>query len=162
MLERGKIESLLSATLTGSFQWAEQVTPMAITIHVNDLVAVGTLLHQNPTTYFDQLSCITGIDNGPSAGTMEVIYTLYSIPFNESLQLKVTVDRNNPVVDSVVSIWKSANWMEREVFDLYGIQFSNHPDLRRILMPADWQGYPLRKDYQEQETYRNITLAPES
>jgi NADH-quinone oxidoreductase subunit C len=122
---------------------------------------ICTELHTNPTTYFDQLTCITGLDNGPEAKTMELIYTLNSIPFNQSLQLKVILDRENPEVESIASIWKSAEWLEREVFDMYGVKFLNHPDLRRILMPADWEGFPLRKDYQEQETYRNIKLASE-
>ena len=93
---------------------------------------------------------------------MEVVYSLYSIPFDQSLALKVVLNRQSPEVETISSIWKSANWLEREIFDMYGIQFKNHPDLRRILMPADWEGFPLRKDYQEQETYRNIKLAPET
>jgi NADH-quinone oxidoreductase subunit C len=115
-------------------------------------------LQQNTSTYFDMLSCITGIDNGPQAGTMEVVYNLYSIPYNLHLMVKVIIPRENPVIDSVTHIWKSADWMEREVFDMYGIIFTNHPDLRRILMPADWEGYPLRKDYKHQEYYRDIKI----
>ena len=132
--------------------------PLTILISSNDLIKVCATLHQNPSTYFDMLSCITGIDNGLEAGTMEVIYNLYSIPFHSSLMLKVILPRENPEVESLSSIWKSANWMEREVFDMYGIQFKNHPDLRRILMPADWKGYPLRKDYRHEEHYRGIKV----
>ena len=139
----------------------ESSVPLCAGIPQERLVAIMLELHTNPSTYFDQLICITGLDNGPEAKTMEVIYTLNSIPFNRSLQLKVILDRENPEVESITSIWKSADWLEREVFDMYGIKFLNHPDLRRILMPADWEGFPLRKDYQEQETYRNIKLAPE-
>ena len=118
------------------------------------------------------LSCITGIDNGPEAGTMEIAYNLYSIPFNHHLMLKVILQRDKPEIDSISSIWKTADWLEREVFDMYGIVFKNHPDLRtmfksepkdhpdlrRILMPADWTGHPLRKDYKHQEYYRNIKV----
>jgi len=128
------------------------------TIVVSKLFEVATELFNNPETYFDQLSCVTGIDNGPDAKTMEVIYHLYSIPFNRSLALKVILSRDNPRVPSLSSIWKSANWLERETFDMYGITFENHPDLRRILMPADWEGFPLRKDYKEQDTYRNVQV----
>ena len=128
------------------------------TILVSKLTEVATELFNNPETYFDQLSCVTGIDNGADAKTMEVIYHLYSIPFNRSLALKVILPRDNPLVASLSSIWKSANWLERETFDMYGIIFENHPDLRRILMPADWDGFPLRKDYKEQETYRNVQV----
>ena len=141
---------------------SENCKPETILIKKESLLALCKLLYSNPSLYFDQLSCITGLDNGPESGTMEVIYTFYSIPFNHSLMLKAVLPRNNPEIESISEIWKSANWLEREVFDLYGIKFLNHPDLRRILMPADWQGFPLRKDYQEQDTYRNIKLAPES
>jgi NADH-quinone oxidoreductase subunit C len=126
-----------------------------ITIQVTKLVEVALELYNNKETYFDQLSCVTGIDTG---NTMEVIYNLYSIPFNQSLALKVILSRENPTVPSLCSIWKTANWLERETFDMYGIVFEQHPDLRRILMPADWEGYPLRKDYKEQETYRDVQV----
>ena len=133
-------------------------TPHAVKIAKEDLLSVCSSLIQHPETYFDMLSCVTGIDNGVAAGTMEVAYNLYSIPFNHHLMIKVVVSRENPEVDSVAQIWKTANWLEREVFDMYGIRFKNHPDLRRILMPADWEGYPLRKDYKHQEYYRNIKV----
>jgi len=133
-------------------------TPETVVINPNKLLSVAQELFNNPETYFDQLSCVTGIDNGPDAKTMEVIYHLYSIPFNRSLALKVILPREDPRVPSLSSVWKSANWLERETFDMYGIIFENHPDLRRILMPADWEGFPLRKDYKEQDTYRNVQV----
>jgi NADH-quinone oxidoreductase subunit C len=76
-----------------------------------------------------------------------VIYHLLSIPNKERVRLKVTLDGSSPVVDSVFPVWPSANFFEREVFDLFGIRFSGHPYLRRIQMPEDWEGHPLRKDY---------------
>ncbi len=133
--------------------------PLTITVNESELLSMVHFLHQHPQLYFDQLTNVTGIDNGPSANAMEVIYHLYSIPFNYSLALKVMLPRENPEVDSLTGIWKSANWLEREVYDMFGIQFKNHPDLRRILMPNDWQGYPLRKDYQQQETYHEVKVA---
>jgi NADH-quinone oxidoreductase subunit C len=136
----------------------ETTMPTAIKVSADDLVAVMDTLFRNPTTYFDMLSCVTGIDNGPAVATMEVAYNLYSIPFNQHLTVKVKVSREKPQIDSVSHIWKTANWHEREIFDMYGIFFRNHPDLRRILMPADWEGYPLRKDYKQQEYYRNIKI----
>jgi NADH-quinone oxidoreductase subunit C len=89
---------------------------------------------------------------------MEIAYNLYSIPFNQHLMLKVKLQREKPEIDSISHIWKTADWHEREIFDMYGIVFKNHPDLRRILMPADWVGHPLRKDYRHQEYYRNIKV----
>jgi NADH-quinone oxidoreductase subunit C len=136
----------------------KNATPEALIFQGERLVSVCEVLHKNPATYFDMLTCITGIDNGPQAGTMEVVYNLYSIPFNMSLMFKVLLPRDKPEVDSIASIWRSADWLEREVFDMYGIHFKNHPDLRRILMPADWEGYPLRKDYKHQEYYRDVKV----
>ncbi len=136
----------------------ENATPKALRIDAADLVAVCQELYKNEATYFDMLSCVTGIDNGVQANAMEVAYNLYSIPYNTSLMLKVVLSRENPMVDSVSHIWKTADWQEREIFDMYGIRFNNHPDLRRILMPADWEGHPLRKDYQHQAYYRDIKI----
>jgi NADH-quinone oxidoreductase subunit C len=136
----------------------EQASPKALKIAPEDLVSVCSALHQNPSTYFDMLSCVTGVDNGPETGTMEVAYNLYSIPYDFHVMLKVTLPRDHAVVDTVTTIWRTADWQEREIFDMYGIVFKEHPDLRRILMPADWEGYPLRKDYKLQEYYRNIKV----
>jgi NADH-quinone oxidoreductase subunit C len=135
-----------------------ETTPRSVKIPAKDLLSVCEALHQHEVTYFDMLSCVTGIDNGPEAATMEVVYNLYSIPFDHHLMIKVVLPRENPEIDSVIRIWKTADWHEREIFDMYGIKFINHPDLRRILMPADWEGYPLRKDYKQQEYYRDIKL----
>ena len=133
-------------------------TPPTLEVSAESIVSVCELLYQHKSTYFDSLSCLTGIDNGPEAGTFEVIYHLYSIPHHLHLALKVTLDRANPVIESVTSIWKTADWHERETYDLLGITFKNHPDLRRILLPADWEGFPLRKDYVEQEFYHDIKV----
>jgi NADH-quinone oxidoreductase subunit C len=136
----------------------ETSTPKAIKLSANDLLNVCENLHRNEKTYFDMLSCVTAIDNGPEANTMEMIYNLYSIPYNHHLALKVILSRENPEVRTLSSIWKTADWHEREAFDMFGIVFIGHPDLRRILMPADWEGFPLRKDYKQQEYYRDIKL----
>ena len=133
-------------------------SPPCLTIKTELIYSICELLHAHDQTYFDQLSCLTGIDNGPESGTMEVVYNLYSIPKNIHLMLKVVLDRKKPKVDSVHSIWRNANWYERETYDLLGIQFINHPDLRRILLPSDWEGYPLRKDYEVQKYYHGITV----
>ena len=145
-------------SLTNEVKFDLNANPNAVLLSPDDLIPVCQVLYQNPATYFDMLSCITGIDNGPEAGTMEVAYNLYSIPFDLHLMIKVVLPREAAAVDSVTHIWKSADWLEREVFDMYGIRFNNHPDLRRILMPADWEGHPLRKDYKHQEYYRDIKV----
>ncbi|MCU0447523.1 MAG: NADH-quinone oxidoreductase subunit C [Microscillaceae bacterium] len=136
----------------------------SLTVPVEQILPVCQFLYANEQTYFDYLACLTGIDNGVDVGTMEVVYHLYSIPYHSHLTLRVVVARNQPnqklpCVPSVCSVWRTANWHEREVFDLLGIEFAGHPDLRRILLPADWEGYPLRKDYTHQEKYHGITVA---
>jgi NADH-quinone oxidoreductase subunit C len=136
----------------------ETASPKAIKLSKDDLLNVMDTLYRNEATYFDMLSCVTGVDNGEQAATMEVVYNLYSIPFNHHLMIKVLLPREKPEIESVSHIWKTANWQEREIFDMYGIHFKNHPDLRRILMPADWEGHPLRKDYKHQEYYRGIKV----
>jgi NADH-quinone oxidoreductase subunit C len=104
------------------------------------------------------LSCVTAIDLGPEQGQIEVIYTLYSIPKHVTVHLKVVAERDKAEIPSVSSIWKTADWHEREAFDLVGVQFVNHPNLIRILLPTDWEGHPLRKDYVEQERYHGIQV----
>jgi NADH-quinone oxidoreductase subunit C len=136
----------------------ENATPKVIKVAVADLKNVCRELFENPSTYFDMLSCLTPIDNGPQVGTIEVIYNLYSIPFNFQVAIKIVVLRDQPEIESVVDIWKTANWHEREAYDMFGIIIKGHPDLRRILMPADWEGHPLRKDYKHQEYYRDIKI----
>ena len=136
----------------------EASLPKAITIAPADILNVMDFLFRAEECFFDMLSCVTGIDNGPAGGTMEVVYNLYSIPHNQHLTVKVTLPRDKPEIESMAHIWKTANWHEREIFDMFGIHFQNHPDLRRILMPADWEGHPLRKDYQQQSYYRDINV----
>ncbi|MEM7297855.1 MAG: NADH-quinone oxidoreductase subunit C [Bacteroidota bacterium] len=133
-------------------------TPPTLKIRPNQIVSVCEHLHSNDKTYFDSLSCLTGIDNGSEKNTLEVVYNLYSIPYDLDLSLSVELERDNPQVDSVSSVWRGANWHEREAYDLLGIKFKNHPDLRRILLPEDWEGYPLRKDYEEPETYHKVKV----
>jgi NADH-quinone oxidoreductase subunit C len=133
-------------------------TPKAIKVPASGVIAICKALYNDPTTYFDMLSCVTGIDNGVEAATLDIVYNLYSIPFNHHLTLRVTIPRDKPEIDSVISVWRTADWHERELFDMYGIIVKGHPDLRRILMPADWEGYPLRKDYKHQAYYRDIKV----
>lgn len=154
-----EIKSLLEENFKEKdFELVENASPQGLIVPNQLLVAVMSFLHTHEQLYFDMLSCMTGLDNGPEAGNMEVIYNLYSIPFDLHLMVKVVLDREKPQIDSLVEIWKTADWQEREVYDMYGIHFNNHPDLRRILMPADWEGFPLRKDYKEQTYYRGMKV----
>jgi len=96
---------------------------------------------------FTFLSDITAVDKFPLEPRFELNYHLLSLEYRKRIRLKVRIPGDDPVVHSVTSIWPAANWHEREAFDLMGIRFEGHPDLTRILMPDDWEGYPLRKDY---------------
>ena len=136
----------------------EDASPKAIIIDRQNLIEVMSFLQSDDQLYFDSLSCVTGLDNGTEANSMEVIYNLYSIPYNHHLMVKVKLERENPAIDTLTDLWKTADWHEREAFDLFGIHFNNHPDLRRILLPADWEGFPLKKDYQQQEYYRGVKV----
>jgi len=155
-----QILSLVKASCThGDCAVHENATPKCIKINPGDLLSVMNSPLNDPNAYFDMLSCVTGVDNGPEANTIDVVYNLYSIPFDHHLMIKVTVPRDKPEVESVCSIWRTANWHEREIYDLFGVQFLNHPDLRRILLPADWEGHPMRKDYKHQDYYRSVKVA---
>ena len=105
------------------------------------------LLRDDAACPFNYLSDITCVDWLPSEPRFEVIYHLFSIPNKERVRLKVRLNGDAPALDSVTSVWPSANYAEREVFDLFGIRFNGHPYLRRLLMPENWEGHPLRKDY---------------
>ncbi len=158
-MEIAEITSLINSKFSKAILGEDFVsTPKALIIDLANVHEVLAFLHANEQTYFDSLSCLTAIDNGAEDGTMEVVYNLYSIPKNFALMVKVTLPRENPTIDSVSDIWRTANWHEREVFDLFGIQFNNHPDLRRILLPNDWVGHPLQKDYVEQDKYHGMTV----
>jgi NADH-quinone oxidoreductase subunit C len=96
---------------------------------------------------FVRVSTVTAVDRYPVEPRFEVVYHLHSIERNERVRLKCRLRGEDPVIESVTGVWRGADWYEREVFDLFGIRFLGHPDLRRILMPDEWEGHPLRKDY---------------
>ena len=125
------------------------------------ILAVCQFLRDEPDLQFDALSNETGVDY-KAKGVIEVVYHLYSYPHRHAIVLKVDAPRDNPVVPSIETVWKAANWLEREIYDLLGVTFEGHSDLRRLLMPEDWIGYPLRKDFVEPEEYHGISTRRES
>lgn len=116
---------------------------------------VALTLRDDPELRFNFLQCVTGVD-WPARAQIECVYHLYSYVHRHSFVIKVELPREDPVVPSVAGIWRSAEWNEREQYDLLGIVFANHPDLRRVLLPDDWEGHPLRKDWKEPERYRDM------
>jgi len=130
----------------------------ALIIAPDRIAEVCLELRDNPRTYFDFLSCLSGVDYGTEANRFGVVYHLASIPYQTQLTLKVSKENNRdldelPSFPSITSVYHAADWHEREAFDMVGIFFEGHPDLRRLLMPDDWDGYPLRKDYTTTDKY---------
>lgn len=119
---------------------------VTLTVKREDIVFLCTFLRDDPDFSFNFLSDLTAVDRLGRELRFDVIYHLYSLDENHRLRLKVKVEEGQSM-PSVTSVWSAANWLEREVFDLFGIRFDNHPDLKRILMPEDWIGHPLRKDF---------------
>jgi NADH-quinone oxidoreductase subunit C len=117
-----------------------------ITVDKGRLRAVMTFLKDNEETLYDLLVDIAGVDSGSGSPRFQVVYLLHSMKHNNRLEIKIGV-AEDAVVDTVSDLWKAADWMEREVYDMFGIGFSRHPDMRRILLPDDFVGHPMRKDY---------------
>ncbi len=120
---------------------------MTIYIERSALREACVLLRDNQDCPFNFLSDVTCVDWFPSEPRFEVVYHLLSIPKKERVRLKVRLGSSSPALDSVTPVWPGANYFEREIFDLFGVRFTGHPYLRRLLMPEDWEGHPLRKDY---------------
>jgi NADH-quinone oxidoreductase subunit C len=120
-----------------------------ITVKKDQIVAILTALRDHPETDYRLLSDLLGVDllGFEKEPRFEVVYCLYSITHTRRFVVKAQVDEDLPVIETVSGVWRAANWAEREVYDMFGIDFANHPDLRRILMPDDWVGHPLRKDF---------------
>jgi NADH-quinone oxidoreductase subunit C len=129
------------------------------TIYVgrDDLPAIARALRDRPGLGFNLLAEITAVDFWPREPRFELVYILVSIPNRLRLRMKVRLPGGDARVATVIGVWPAANWLEREVWDLFGISFDGHPDPRRLLMPEDWDGYPLRKDYPVQ-----IKMTPQS
>ncbi|MCP2518904.1 NADH-quinone oxidoreductase subunit C [SCandidatus Aminicenantes bacterium Aminicenantia_JdfR_composite] len=116
-------------------------------IKKDSLIKIMKFLKENPELGYSLLLDITCVDYLGEKPRFELIYHIYSFRLNHRLRIKTRIDEKNPITESVISLWKNANWLEREVYDMFGIKFKNHPDLRRILMYDEFEGYPLRKDY---------------
>ena len=124
---------------------SEFVGQLSINVAKEQIVPICDFLKADPKTPFDYLSDLTCVHYPEKkSAPFEVVYNLYSIPANDRVRLKL---QTSDAADTVTSVWPAANWLEREVFDLFGVHFNGHPDLRRLLLPPDWEGHPLRKDY---------------
>jgi len=131
------------------------------TVPADRILEIANFCKTDPSLAFDCLSNLSGVDY-PKRNVIQVVYHLFSYAHRHRFVLKVDAVRDNPVVQSVAGVWSHAEWQEREVFDLLGVDFTGHPDLRRLLMPEDWPGHPLRKDFVEPEEYHGISTSRES
>jgi len=127
-----------------------------VVVKVEKIVDVCRFLKTTTGLEFDYCQDITAVD-WPARKVIEVVYHVYSLVHRHGLVLKAETDREKPTIATVESVWKAATWLEREIYDLFGVNFEGHSDLRRILLPDDWVGYPLRKDYQEAGGWHGIS-----
>lgn len=141
------------------FEFDGEALDPFIKVNPTKILKICAFLKSEKDLKFDVLMCLSGMDYGagdePSLG---VIYNLHSLEHNHKITLKVSLGREEPKLPSVESVWRTADWHEREAYDLFGIVFEGHPDLRRILCPDDWEGWPLRKDYVVQEFYHGMRV----
>lgn len=137
---------------------SDQPTEPIIVVDALQVDKVCSLLNKDENLKFNSLMNLSGVDE-IKENKLSVYYHLESTNLKHKITLKASTDRNKPEISSVVEIWQGANWHEREAYDMFGIIFLNHPDLRRILMPYDWEaGYPLRKDYENPEFYQGMKV----
>ena len=139
----------------------DQAKDPSIAVVAASIPDVGLFLRDEPELRFDALMNQTGVDY-KAKGLIQLVYHLYSYTHRHTIVLKADVPRDAPVAPSVERVWRAAEWLEREIYDLLGVSFEGHPDLRRLLMPEDWIGYPLRKDFVEPEDYHGISTRRES
>lgn len=120
---------------------------LTVQVKRSDIVQVCRFLKDDPVLSFEMIIDLCGVDMYRPEGRFEVIYNLYSLKNKKYVRLKVRVDEDDPVVDTVTGVWSGANWHERETYDMFGIKFTGHPDLRRMYMPEEYEYFPLRKDF---------------
>jgi len=149
----------IHAHLTGLFPEYELTLVEAvpcIIVPAAAITAIALQLRDDPELQFDYLMCLSGVDNND--GTLGVVYHLDSVKLRHKLTLKVIVSIDAPQVPTVEKVWRSADWHEREAYDLIGVVFEGHRDHRRILLPEDWEGHPLQKNYQVPEFYNGMKV----
>jgi NADH-quinone oxidoreductase subunit C len=138
-------------------EFQENAFHTATKIKPDALLNVCTWLATEPDLHFDSLMCVSGVDYGAKL-TLGVVYNSFSLRHRHACCLKVDLPRVDPHVPSVSGVWRAADWLERETYDMIGAVFDGHPDHRRILCPDDWEGFPLRKDYEVQEFYHGVKV----
>lgn len=138
------IKTRFPETITGTNIFRNELT---LTVQKNAIAEIARFLKENEELDFSFLADLCGVDRVETDNVFEVVYHLYSLSKNHRLRLKAPVSSDAPSLPTVTGVWKTANWHERETYDMFGVTFEGHPDLRKILTPDDFEGYPLRKDY---------------
>jgi NADH-quinone oxidoreductase subunit C len=139
-----KIRSWRPEAIAGLISFRGELTVVVYREHLRPL---AEFMCSDADLTFTYLSDVTGVDRFPIEPRFELNYHLLSLPRRDTIRLRVRLPGEDPVIESVVPVWPTANWHEREIFDLLGVRFEGHPNLKRMLLPDDWEGYPLRKDY---------------
>ena len=149
-----KIGKLIQQKFPDSF--SDDLNEEFIGLKREKWIEIAEYIKSNSDIYIDSLQCITGIDLGDNI--LQSRYNFHSMRHGTLIEIRISVTRDSPNIPSIEKIWRIGDWFERETYDMYGIIFDGHRDLRRMLLPEDWDGYPLRKDYEEQETYHGIVV----
>ena len=141
------LERLQAFAPTSIVRHEELRGDLTVTVKKDDIVKIGEFLKSDPELRFDMLVDLLGIDRYRPEGRFEVLYNIYSLANKQYVRLKVQVDESAPVVPTMTGVWAAANWHERETYDMIGVKFAGHPDLRRMYMPEEFEYHPLRKDF---------------
>ena len=152
-----EIKITLTNKFSGSIIENEELSDKQIEVEGSKWLEIATFMRDDPNLSFDQLECITGVDTGEDA-TLQSRYNLHSMEYRHKVEVVINHDKKNPKVPSIEQVWIIGDWFERETYDMFGIYYEGHRDLRRILCPDDWEGWPLRKDYEGQESYHGIVV----
>jgi len=157
MIINQKVSKILEEKIPGSVIQPEEPHNDFIQLNSENWKEIAEFLKSDSELKFDSCQCITGIDLGVEEN-LEAHYNFHSMKHKHKIEIRIAVDRKKPIIPSVEQVWRIADWFEREVYDMYGIKFKGHRDLRRMLLPEDWKGWPLRKDYKTPNTYNGMKV----
>jgi len=149
-----KFGKMIEDTFQGSLD--AELNDSYIQLKPDDWFEIAKWLKSESSLHFDSLQCHTGMDVGENM--LEARYNLHSMTHDHKIEIRIAVSRDKANIPSIEQIWRIGDWFERETYDMFGIIFDGHRDHRRMLLPEDWEGYPLRKDYEVQETYHGIAI----
>jgi NADH-quinone oxidoreductase subunit C len=153
-MDMKEIEERIGKTVEGAvISREEQAGDPYLVVSSEKIEEICRFLRDDPDLFFNYLTCLGGLDEKEN---LTLVYHLLSLRHRHTLQIRASVPRVNPEIRSVSSVWRGAIWFEREAFDLFGFHFQGHPDLRRLVLPENWEGHPLRKDYEDPMEYQGI------